>query len=33
LILALMARNRFSKPVVERALSVIIMFCRFNRPL
>jgi recombinational DNA repair protein (RecF pathway) len=33
LILALMARNRFSRPVVEKALSVIIMFCRFNRPL
>jgi signal-transduction protein with cAMP-binding, CBS, and nucleotidyltransferase domain len=31
--LALLARNRFSRPVVEKALSVIIIFCRFNRPL
>jgi hypothetical protein len=33
LMLALMARNRFTKAVVDKAVSVIIMFCRFNKPL
>lgn len=31
--LALLARHRFSRLVVEKALSVIIFFCRFNKPL
>jgi len=30
---ALLARHRYSRPVVEKALSVIILLCRFQKPL
>ena len=33
LILALLARHRFSKPLVEKALAVVILFCRLHKPL
>lgn len=33
LTLALVARHRFSKAVVDKGLSVIILFCRFHKPL
>jgi hypothetical protein len=33
LILAVLARHRFSRTVVEKGLSVIILLCRFQKPL
>ena len=33
LILALIARHRYSRNVVDKCLTVVILFCRFHKPL
>lgn len=32
-VFAILARNRFTKGVVEKALNIIILLCRYCKPL
>ena len=32
-VFAILARNRFTKAVVEKALNIIILLCRYCKPL